>query len=38
MFARVNGPLLWQPAIPGSELWVMGAVALVVVALVAEMR
>jgi len=30
--------LLWQAPIPGSELWVIGAVALVVVALVEEMR
>jgi hypothetical protein len=38
VIARMKGPLLWQAAIPGSALWVIGAVALGVVALVAEMR
>ena len=37
VIARMNGPLLWQAVIPNSELWVIGAVALVVVALIAEM-
>jgi len=29
----LRGALLWQAALPGSELWVIGAVALVVVAI-----
>jgi hypothetical protein len=38
VFARGNGSSFWQAAIPGSKQWVIGAVALVVVAPVAEMR
>jgi hypothetical protein len=34
LFAALRGALLWQAAIPGWEMWVIGAVALVVVALV----
>lgn len=33
LFAVLRGALLWQAALPGSELWVIGAVALVVVAI-----
>jgi len=33
LLTALRGALLWQAAIPGSELWVIGAVALVVVAL-----
>jgi hypothetical protein len=33
LIAVLRGALLWQAATPGSELWVIGAVALVVVAL-----
>jgi hypothetical protein len=33
VFARVRGPLLWQAAIPGWELWVIGTIVLVVMAL-----
>ena len=32
LFTALRGALLWQAAIPGWEMWVMGAVALVVVA------
>jgi hypothetical protein len=35
--AVLRGALLWQAAIPSSGLWMIGAVALMVVALVAEM-
>ena len=30
LFAALRGALLWQAAIPGLEMWVIGAVALVV--------
>ena len=33
LLTALRGALLWQAAIPGSELWVIGAVALAVVAL-----
>src|SRR5215467_6480294 len=33
LIAALRGALLWQAALPGSELWMIGAVALVVVAL-----
>jgi len=33
LIAVLRGALLWQAALPGSELWVIGAVALVVVAI-----
>jgi len=33
LIAALRGALLWQAAIPGSELWVIGAAVLVVVAL-----
>jgi Bacterial PH domain len=34
LFTALRGALIWQAAIPGWELWVIGAVALLVVALV----
>jgi hypothetical protein len=34
LFTALRGALLWQAAISGAELWMIGAVALVVVALV----
>jgi hypothetical protein len=34
LFTALRGALLWQAAIPGWEMWVIGAVALVVVTLV----
>lgn len=33
LFTALRGALLWQAAIPGGEMWVTGAVALVVVTL-----
>jgi hypothetical protein len=33
LIAALRGALLWQAAIPGAELWVIGAAGLVVVAL-----
>jgi membrane protein YdbS with pleckstrin-like domain len=33
LIAALRGALLWQATLPGSALWVIGAVALVVVAL-----
>lgn len=33
LIAALRGALLWQAALPGSALWVIGAVALVVMAL-----
>jgi hypothetical protein len=33
LIAALRGALLWQAAIPGSGLWVIGALALMVVAL-----
>jgi membrane protein YdbS with pleckstrin-like domain len=33
LIAALRGALLWQAALPGSALWVIGAVGLVVVAL-----
>jgi PH (Pleckstrin Homology) domain-containing protein len=32
LFTALRGALLWQAAIPGGKMWLMGAVALVVVA------
>lgn len=32
LFTALRGALLWQAAIPGGEMWLMGAVALVVLA------
>jgi hypothetical protein len=34
LFTALRGALLWQASIPGWEMWVIGAVALVVVTLV----
>ena len=34
LVTALRGALLWQAAIPGGELWVIGAIALVIVALV----
>jgi hypothetical protein len=34
LFTALRGALLWQAAIPGWEMWVIGAVALVIVTLV----
>jgi hypothetical protein len=34
LFTALRGALLWQAAIPGWEMWVIGAAVLVVVALV----
>jgi hypothetical protein len=34
LFTALRGALLWQAAIPGGELWILGAGALVVLALV----
>jgi len=34
LFTALRGALLWQAAIPGGEMWVLGAVVLVIVALV----
>jgi len=34
LFAVLRGALLWQAAIPGGGIWVIGALALMVVALV----
>jgi hypothetical protein len=33
LFTALRGALLWQAAIPGWEMWVIGAVALVIVTL-----
>ena len=33
LLTALRGALLWQAAIPGAELWVIGAIALAVVAL-----
>ena len=34
LFTALRGALLWQAAISGGEIWIIGAVALVLVALV----